>query len=73
VDNNPNQPSHDQLYLGERLGLEASAIVKLNKAYSRRHVEDAMRQAHGFPPKDGIGDPYPFVESIASFKAAGAA
>lgn len=65
TDGNPNQPSHDQIYLAERIGdLSAGAIVKLNKAYGRLEVESAMRELHGFPPEERINSPFAYLEAI---------
>jgi hypothetical protein len=72
VDNNPNQPTHDQIYLGEKLELGIPALVKLNKEHGRANVLDAMRQVHGFPPAEPITDMFGYVATVADFKAVGA-
>lgn len=73
LDTNPNQPTPDQLYLAERLDetLTPAAIVKLNKAHGRINVLEAMRQLHGFPPEDPVVRIYSWLDTVASFKAAG--
>jgi hypothetical protein len=64
------------MYLGARLvaawdapQLTPAAIVKLNKAYGRAAVEDAMRELHGFPPEEAIESLYAYISSIAEAKA----
>ena len=73
MDRNPNQPTPDQLYLAERLDetLSPAAIVKLNKAHGRINVTDALRQLRGFPPEDPVENVYAWLDTVASFKAAG--
>jgi hypothetical protein len=70
VDNNPNQPTHDQLYLGERLALSVPQIVKLNRDHGRAIVEDCMRYVHGFPPEDGIENTYAYVHTLVTLRKA---
>lgn len=70
VDNNPNQPLETQLHFDRKLELGTPAIVKLNKAYGRTYVLEAMRQVCGSPPADPIAEMYAYVASVASFKAA---
>jgi len=69
---NPFQPTDRQMYFGERLGIDVPAIVKMNKTHGVPAVLSAMEQVHGFPPPDGIGNAYAYVDTVASFKAAGA-
>lgn len=67
ADTNPNQPTHDQLYLGEKLddpSLTPGAIVKLNKAHGRARVESAMREMHGFPPEERVRSVFAYVDAI---------
>ena len=55
-DLNPNEPTHDQLYLAEQLhdltgrSLSPAAIVDLNKAWGRTEASDVMRSVHGSHP-----------------------
>lgn len=71
TDKNPNQPTDRQMYFGDRLGLDPAAIVKLNKSWGRPFVLAAMEQLHGFPPEEDVENPYAWVATVASFKAAG--
>ncbi len=73
MDPNPYQPTPDQMYLAERLdeNLTPAAIVKLNKAHGRVNVLEAMRQLHGFPPEEPVENFYPWIDTVASLKAAG--
>ena len=70
-DTNPNQPSHDQIYLGGLLGAEweqpltPAAMVKLNKAHGRAKVESAMRSLRGFPPAEAVRSLYAYIAEIA--------
>jgi hypothetical protein len=68
VDNNPNQPSHDQLYLAEKLDLSFPAVVKLNKRFGRQVVSDSMRHLHGFPPEDGVESVYAYLQTLCELK-----
>ncbi len=64
VDNNPNQPTPDQLYLAEHLTLTIPSLVKLNKAYGRVQVTDAMREVHGFGDAESIRESFAYLRSI---------
>lgn len=68
-DPNPNQPTHDQLFLGERLAISVPAIVKLNKRWGRVLVTDAMRRLHGFPPEDGIENVYAYLVTLCELQS----
>lgn len=70
-DKNPNQPTDRQVYFADRLGLTIPAVVKLNKSWGRPYVLAAMEQLHGFPPEEPVENPYAYLATVASMKAAG--
>jgi hypothetical protein len=65
-----NRPDHDQTYLAEKLAeswdqeLGPPALQKLNNAYGRAAVSDALRSLHGFPPSEAVRSVYAYVEEI---------
>ena len=65
-----NRPDHDQTYLAEKLAeswdqeLGLPALQKLNNAYGRHAVSDALRSLHGFPPEEAVRSVYAYVEEI---------
>jgi len=65
-----NRPDHDQTYLAEKLAeswdqeLGIPALQKLNNAYGRHAVSDALRSLHGFPPEEAVRSVYAYVEEI---------
>lgn len=69
----PSRPNESQVYFAQRLNLTIPAVQKLNTKYGVEHVTEAMRQVHGSPPEGGVANVYAYVESVASFKKAGAA
>jgi hypothetical protein len=64
VDNNPNQPTHDQLYLAGKLDdtITPAVIVKLNKRYGVPEVCDVLRSLRDF--KGEMVDPVAYVTGI---------
>lgn len=70
VDNNPNQPTNDQVYLAERLDMTIPSVVKLNKRFGRGLVADSMRLLHGFPPEDGTENPVAYLTTMCQLKEA---
>jgi hypothetical protein len=41
-------------------------LQKLNNAYGRVSVTDALRELHGFPPDDAVRSPFAYLESICT-------
>jgi len=50
VPTNPFQPTHDQLYLAEKLdeSITPGVVVNLNKRFGISEVSDVLRSMHGF-------------------------
>ncbi len=75
---NPNQPTHDQMYLAHRIDekyegtgrLTPAAIVKLNKGYGVGAVTSAMRTLYQFDPAEPLASAYAYVESLCQMGAA---
>jgi hypothetical protein len=71
---NPNQPTHDQIYLAERLTeewnqpLSPAALVKLNKKHGVAAVTSALRELRAFPPADAIRKLYAYVDTMAGME-----
>jgi hypothetical protein len=67
-----NRPDADQVYLAERIAetwdkpLGIPALQKLNNAYGRVSVTDALRELHGFPPDEAVRSPFAYLESICT-------
>lgn len=66
------RPTFDQLYLAERIELDANTaeitiagIQRLNTRYGVGIVTQALRTVRGFPPETPVLHPYPYVENIA--------
>lgn len=65
------RPTFDQLYLAERLSVDApkgrispAAIQRLNTRYGVQTVVDAMRLMRGFPPEIAVRSPFAYLEGI---------
>lgn len=78
-DPNPNQPTHDQKYLAEKLAaswgdksLTLPAVVRFNQRYGRTLVEDKMRELRGFDPADAVRNVYAYVEKMCQNQEANA-
>jgi hypothetical protein len=68
---NPYQPTDRQMYFGDRLEVSVPQIVKLNRTYGREVVLETMSQLHAFPPAEPVENVYAWLQTVASFKAAG--
>ncbi len=52
--------------------LNEKAIQKLNSAFGRVPVLDALRSLHAFPPEDAVRSPFAYIRSICENPAVSA-
>lgn len=68
------RPAWDLFVLGEKISLRSdetpknsitpAAVQAWVKRYGHEAVASALRTAWGFPPEDGIRNPYSYVDAI---------